>query len=223
MEASEELTSVVRRLYKALVAGDVEAMSRRYSAQPGIVAIGTDPTEWWTDHRELVDVWRAQLGELAGWEWRPGDLRAWTEGSVAWFSDNPIIELAGQEIPIRVTGVFHLEHDEWKVVQWHLSIGVPNEEALGVELTTSMEAVAEAAVTERPDLSEASSPEGTVTILFTDIEDSTVLTERMGDLAWMKLLGEHNELIRDQVESNSGFVVKTQGDGFMLAFASARR
>src|SRR2546421_17816 len=127
-------------------------MSRRYSAQPGIVAIGTDPTEWWTDHRELVEVWRAQLGELAGGEWRP------------------------------------------------------------VELTPSMAAVAEAAATDRPDLSEASSPEGTVTILFTDIEESTVLTERMGDLAWMKLLGEHNELVREQVESNSGFVVKTQGD-----------
>jgi class 3 adenylate cyclase len=223
VERSEELKSVMLRLYDAYSSRDAEAIAHRFSPAPGMLAIGTDPAEWWTGHDELVEVFQAQIEEVGGWRWSPGEIEAWCEGTVGWAADRPTITLGGQVIQCRSTAVLHLEHGEWKVVQWHLSLGIPNEEALGIRLTMSVDAVAEAAVAERPDLSDASSPEGTVTILFTDIEDSTVLTERMGDLGWMKLLGEHNELIREQVQSNSGFVVKTQGDGFMLAFASARR
>ena len=41
----------------------------------------------------------------------------------------------GTEIPFRITGVYHQENGEWKVVQWHASIGISNEEAIGQELT----------------------------------------------------------------------------------------
>ncbi|HET7236879.1 MAG TPA: adenylate/guanylate cyclase domain-containing protein [Actinomycetota bacterium] len=61
-----------------------------------------------------------------------------------------------------------------------------------------------------------------MTILFTDIEGSTQLTEGLGDAAWMELLREHNELVRAQVARHGGYEVKSQGDGFMLAFPSAR-
>jgi class 3 adenylate cyclase len=73
----------------------------------------------------------------------------------------------------------------------------------------------------RPDLSRAVSPDGTVTVLFTDIEGSTQLTESLGDAEWIRVLRAHNALIRDQVAAHSGIEVKSQGDGFMLAFASA--
>jgi class 3 adenylate cyclase len=65
-------------------------------------------------------------------------------------------------------------------------------------------------------------PSGTVTVLFTDIVDSTATTERIGDRAWLGLLAEHNELIRDLLKTHDGFEVKSTGDGFMLAFGSAR-
>jgi class 3 adenylate cyclase len=74
----------------------------------------------------------------------------------------------------------------------------------------------------RPDLTSATAPNGTTTILFTDIEGSTHLTERLGDDAWIGVLREHNEIVRAQAAAHSGFEVKSQGDGFMLAFASAR-
>ena len=74
----------------------------------------------------------------------------------------------------------------------------------------------------RPDLSSATAPSGAATILFTDMEGSTQLTERLGDREWMSLLREHNEIVRAQAAMRSGFEVKAQGDGFMLAFASAR-
>jgi eukaryotic-like serine/threonine-protein kinase len=85
----------------------------------------------------------------------------------------------------------------------------------------SIERIAVDVEHDRPDLSSATAPNGTATILFTDIEGSTELTERLGDREWMALLAEHNEIVRAQAAEHSGFEVKSQGDGFMLAFASA--
>jgi class 3 adenylate cyclase len=61
-----------------------------------------------------------------------------------------------------------------------------------------------------------------VTILFSDIEGSTELNERLGDQRFFDVLREHNEIVRDQVRVHRGFEVKSQGDGFMIAFASPR-
>ncbi|MGH2709887.1 MAG: adenylate/guanylate cyclase domain-containing protein [Actinomycetota bacterium] len=85
-----------------------------------------------------------------------------------------------------------------------------------------MESIARDVERTRPDLSGAVAPNGTVTILFTDIEGSTQLTEDLGDREWMELLRKHNEIVRSQLALHSGFEVKSQGDGFMLAFSSAR-
>jgi class 3 adenylate cyclase len=61
-------------------------------------------------------------------------------------------------------------------------------------------------------------PDGTVTILFSDIEDSTVLNDQLGDKEWVRLLGAHDRLVRDCVERHGGHIVKSQGDGFMIVF-----
>ncbi len=66
-------------------------------------------------------------------------------------------------------------------------------------------------------------PEGTVTIMFTDIEGSTEMTERLGDGVASVLVKEHNELVRAQVAACGGYEVKFRGDGFMLAFTSAAK
>jgi len=66
-------------------------------------------------------------------------------------------------------------------------------------------------------------PEGTVTVLFTDVEGSTELATRRGDEAAQEILRAQRELVRQQVEEHSGHEVKSLGDGFMVAFGSARR
>ena len=66
-------------------------------------------------------------------------------------------------------------------------------------------------------------PEGTVTILFSDVEGSTGLTTRRGDEAARAALRAHEELVRQQVQEHRGREVKAMGDGFMVAFASARK
>jgi class 3 adenylate cyclase len=76
---------------------------------------------------------------------------------------------------------------------------------------------------ERPDLRRASAPDGTVTLLFSDIENSSRLTERLGDQRWLEVLNAHNTIVRAQLDEHGGYEVKSQGDGFMLAFPSARQ
>jgi adenylate cyclase len=91
-------------------------------------------------------------------------------------------------------------------------------EGFGAAVRTSIEDLADWAEVERPDLARLA-PNGKVAILFSDIEESTALNERIGDRAWVKLIGRHDKLIRRYVKNHAGHVVKSQGDGFMVAFA----
>jgi class 3 adenylate cyclase len=91
------------------------------------------------------------------------------------------------------------------------------------DIYTSIVAVADSVQRERPDIAAHAAPDGTVTIMFSDIEDSTVLTERLGDRGWQDLLHKHNALIREQLQAYDGYEVKTMGDGFMVAFRSAKK
>jgi class 3 adenylate cyclase len=91
------------------------------------------------------------------------------------------------------------------------------------DFKTSIDAVVSVVERERPDLRRHAAPDGTVTILFSDIEGSTAMTERLGDQRWVQLLRTHNTIVREHIVVHGGFEVKSQGDGFMVAFASARR
>jgi adenylate cyclase len=95
-------------------------------------------------------------------------------------------------------------------------------EGFGAAVRSSIEDLADWAEVERPDLARVT-PDGKVAILFSDIEESTALNERVGDRAWVKLIGEHDKLVRTLVKQRSGHVVKSQGDGFMIAFARAEQ
>jgi predicted ATPase/class 3 adenylate cyclase len=63
-------------------------------------------------------------------------------------------------------------------------------------------------------------PTGPLTFLFTDVEGSTKLWERNPE-AMSKALSHHDELIRNAVEANDGFIFKTVGDAFYVAFSAA--
>jgi class 3 adenylate cyclase len=61
------------------------------------------------------------------------------------------------------------------------------------------------------------------TILFTDVEGSTALTQRLGDAKARELLRAHERIVRDALKTHGGSEVKTMGDGFMASFSSATR
>jgi class 3 adenylate cyclase len=62
-----------------------------------------------------------------------------------------------------------------------------------------------------------------LTVLFTDIVDSTATLQRVGDTAWRDLLLDHNRLLRDDLNTFRGREVATTGDGFLAVFDGARR
>ena len=62
---------------------------------------------------------------------------------------------------------------------------------------------------------------GTVTFLFTDIEGSTKLLERLGD-RYAGVLTEHRRLIREAFDARGGQELDTQGDAFFFCFERAR-
>lgn len=88
-------------------------------------------------------------------------------------------------------------------------------------IRSSIDDIALWADVERPDLVRLAAGDGTVTIMFSDIEGSTDLNHRLGDRGWVQLLEKHDRLLTRAIDAHAGHVIKTQGDGFMVAFAEA--
>jgi class 3 adenylate cyclase len=61
------------------------------------------------------------------------------------------------------------------------------------------------------------------TVLFTDVEGSTALTQRLGDARARALLRQHERIVREALKAHGGSEVKTTGDGFMTSFSSATK
>jgi len=224
VEPSEEIRGVVTRFFEALRDGDDEAVSNRISRQAGFERFGSDAAEWWQDGETTARLLRLQMREMGGgYRWRlVSDIHAMSENGIGWAGARTEFETPDGPMEMRLSCVLHLEHGEWKLVHWHSSVPASNEE-LGFILTTSVDGIAEEVSELRPDLSGSSAPDGTVTIAFTDIEDSLRLNAALGDRRWLGVLHAHNDVISRVTAEHNGTVVKSQGDGSMLAFASARR
>jgi len=63
----------------------------------------------------------------------------------------------------------------------------------------------------------------TLTFLFTDIEGSTALLQRVGDGVYAQVLAGHHALIRSALAAQGGREIDTQGDAFFAVFSSPRR
>jgi adenylate cyclase len=222
VEQSEEIRRVIERWTKAVSEGDHESALGRLSEHPGTLMIGNDPNEWWHGD-EARAIWEHQLEELGSFPVTSHEIEAWEEGTVGWASVKESITSEGTSFNARATYVLHLERGEWKVVQVHWSLPKPHVEFLGRALTVSLEELERTVQREHPDLSSTLAADGTVSIVFTDIVDSTVLIARLGDRTWLDLLRRHNAVIEEATAAHGGTVVETQGDGSMLAFSSARR
>jgi class 3 adenylate cyclase len=89
------------------------------------------------------------------------------------------------------------------------------------ETSPSLAAVVAAVDIARYPFRGQTSPDGSMTVVFTDVEGSTGMLERLGEERWLEVIRDHNRLVRERVSAHDGVVVKSQGDGFMLIFASA--
>ena len=172
---------------------------------------------------ETRAIWARQMQETGAFPVRATEIHAWEEGTVGWAGVKETIDWEGRTFESRATYVLHLEHGEWKVVHVHWSFPRANVETLGRPLTVSLDELERTLQLTKPDLSESFAVDGTVTIVFTDIVDSTVMLSRLGDPAWVDVIRLHNAVIEEVTTAHRGTVVEKQGDGSMLAFSSARR
>ncbi len=93
----------------------------------------------------------------------------------------------------------------------------------GIGRRTSIDIVAAKAQDDGVDVRSLPVDQGTVTIVFSDIESSTERNVELGDQAWFDVLGVHNRIVSERVAEFGGTVIKNQGDGFMLSFPGARK
>jgi eukaryotic-like serine/threonine-protein kinase len=96
--------------------------------------------------------------------------------------------------------------------------------AQGVEradVRTSIDAVAASVERRRPDLHSFAASDGRVTLMFSDVEGFTEMTERLGDRAAHRVIEAHNAIVREQLRVHGGVELELQGDGFLLAFTDA--
>jgi class 3 adenylate cyclase/ketosteroid isomerase-like protein len=221
LKPSREIRDCVLGVYHDMAEGRVPDT---FSMSPDAVFLGTGPGEVWVGGQAIRTALQVQNEELGLIKVVPGTIRAYEEGTVGWASDESTLILPdGTTLPIRLTLVFHRENGEWQIIHGHGSNISDNLEYWGTDMDLSMDRIATLVRDERPDLGPLTSTEGTVTIMFTDLESSTATNESMGDDAFLPLLLKHNEIVRTRTAESGGSVVKSQGDGFMLAFPSARR
>jgi hypothetical protein len=138
MQPSLELRELVLRTYEAMGQGDTGFYDNHLSRQDGVLIIGSDPNEWWSGYSTISEVFKAQMREMGRVSCLPGNPEAYSHGDVGWVADRPTFRLPdGSELPVRMSIVFVIEDDTWKVIHQHISIGVPNEQVVGQELTRS--------------------------------------------------------------------------------------
>lgn len=87
-------------------------------------------------------------------------------------------------------------------------------------LVSSIDDFSTWALEARNEIVQVADEDGTVTILFSDIENSTSMNSELGDEKWVQLLGAHDELLHTYIDKHRGHVVKSQGDGYMVVFST---
>jgi class 3 adenylate cyclase len=200
---------------------------RHLARDDTLIVIGTGPGEIARGYSAVRTMLSEQLAELRGMTMEPLWDAVWRRGDVAWSSGEmsfkaTLLDGGTWRGVGRYTGVFVHDDERWYATSLHFS--VPDTTPTnGTLWPHSVDELASVVAFERPDLRQQVAPDGMLTLLFTDIEGSTELNTRLGDIRWMEAVREHNRIVRDLVAAHSGTEVKTIGDAFMIAFPSARR
>lgn len=142
---TDQITTLVLQYYTAMTTADLSFIDDVTSNASDAIAIGTDPAEVFVGHEAIVDWWQGifnSLDELGypnngGLPTVPngGLLQVNHKDGVAWAADAATWQFLGDnasfpggKVPFRLTLVFRKEQGQWRIVQQHFSIGVPNTE-----------------------------------------------------------------------------------------------
>lgn len=214
---SPELGAIVRRWLRSYASGDNVTVTNLFSDDPALGYIGSSHGEIWRGDTLRRGMAR-YMQDIPSFAWDRDEFRGFECGElgwVEWFGERVSLD-TGKEITFRSTFVLHLEQGVWRIVHVHNSNPVSNMEALGYE-SRGFEDLLEAALATPAEFTRT----GLATIMFTDIADSSVLAETLGDTSWSVAVSRHLKQVEVIVTDHGGTLVKTLGDGTMSAFASA--
>ena len=127
MKQSPDIEERMRGMVDALRQGDIGAIERSTSREAGVVTIGTDPGEYSRDFDEMMRMMRESTPEAgAPIDIQLDSVHAFEDGDVGWVDGAGRFERDGESVQVRMTAVLCREDGEWRTVQSHASIGVPN-------------------------------------------------------------------------------------------------
>jgi hypothetical protein len=137
MEQSEDVRGFLSSLVETFgTAQTAPAFTGAMAAEPGVLMVGTDPAEWWDDSDELIRALQAQGKELQGAAATVSHCEGWVEGEIGWGAVKAdVVFPGGSPTQLRITATLARRPGGWKIVQCHASVGAPNEEVVGRELT----------------------------------------------------------------------------------------
>lgn len=129
MQESPEVRDLFLRWCDRLSVKDVASFDELVSAHGATLVIGTAPGEWVTERSRL------RFGfEAEGLRLEPRGPKAYEEGSMGWFVDEPrFIFPDGSAMQTRLTGIVRQEDDRWKIIHMHFSVGVPDDEVVALQ------------------------------------------------------------------------------------------
>ena len=216
---------MARRWATAYMEADGKSMANLYSTSDAVRYIGSDPEEVWRGAEiatalpfHMLDI-RDRLGVVID----IADIEAFELGKSGWASIRAMVRFGDRApVELRVTLVFALEDGVWRIVYSANGLVRDNLDVVGIAITKGLEALLGEMGDNAEEQIRASIREGMATLMFTDIEGSTEWLTRVGDEAWARVVGWHDQTVRRIVDEHSGTVVKTLGDGAMAAFDSVR-
>jgi len=128
MQRSPEIERIAHQLIEAIERADIDTIERMTAHDQDVVGIGSDPSEYARGFDENMRLMRESTPEMgAQIHARLEEVHGYEEGEVGWLDGIGRFERDGESVEVRMTGVLHRENGEWRVVQSHASIGVPND------------------------------------------------------------------------------------------------
>lgn len=130
----DELSLRIRDWYYAASEGQAEAFLNFFLKDDKTVYFGTDPGELWYGYYEIETNILDNFRKYGTWTIMSKNLVIEQYGDVAIFTDDVELSVRHHENSIaeeaRVSGALIRSDGEWKIVQVHLSFGIPNKKLL---------------------------------------------------------------------------------------------
>jgi len=214
---SDELIAVMRRLMVAIQSGDTSTARGMIVNRPDTLVVGNRGE--WLHGTEAYEVFTAQLAVMPMYDRTFHSLEAYEDGSTGWGAASSTVTFPnGMSVDARTTAVFHLEDGIWRVVQWHASSPIHGDSFVEVDVPQTLSDLVDSLDNDVNSMLAEHFDTERVALVISDIEDSTSHGVELGDLVWTDAVNRHFDQVNRITDVHRGTVVKTMGDGVLIAF-----